>query len=179
MKRRTLLGDAGYRFCYRSILVKATVWAALVICCSLGFSSASVVLAQCNGACGVAGCGETVVRRGHGGRAAMRGYPCGVVAHFPSDGTPLLLPRRTGAHGTLYGRPYNYRNLLDYPWHTPFRGGKAAALQPAPTPAVEPQPFRESPPFEPPAASQAESFDTAWSRTTDSNVQRASLQFVR
>jgi hypothetical protein len=70
---------------------------------------------------------------------------------------------------------------LDYPWHTPLRGVQAAALQPAPAPApaVEPQPFREGSQFEPPAAPQAESFDAAWFRSTDSSVQRASLQFVR
>ncbi|MDH3718611.1 MAG: hypothetical protein OES79_10870 [Planctomycetota bacterium] len=159
--------------------MKTTVWAALVICCSLVCGSASVVLAQCHGTCGVAGCGDIVVRRGHGGRTAMRAYPYGVVAHFPSDGTPLLLPRCTGAHGTLYGRPYNYRNLLDYPWHAPLRGVEAAALQPAPAPAVEPQPFREDSQFEAPAAPQAESFDAAWLQSTDSRVRRTSLQFVR
>jgi hypothetical protein len=186
MKQRETVGDlwrTHFRLAAGAILVKTTSLAALAICGSLVCGPAEYVLAGCDGECGVTGCGtDDDVRHGHGARAstaARTAHGYGVVAHFPSDGTPLLLPRCTGAHGTLYGRPYNYRNLLDYPWHAPLRGVKAPVVRQAPVPAVPPQPAGEDSHFEPPAAPEVESFDTAWIRSTDSSHQSTRLQFVR
>ncbi|NIL96204.1 MAG: hypothetical protein GTO53_02620 [Planctomycetales bacterium] len=91
------------------------------------------------GAYGGDGCGHVVVTCGPAGQLSTLSCETDVIAHFPSDGTPLLLSRRIGAHGTYYGRPYNYRNLLDYPWHPPVRQGGALEIQPIP--AAVPQPL--------------------------------------
>ncbi|NIP84236.1 MAG: hypothetical protein GTO03_01195 [Planctomycetales bacterium] len=85
--------------------------------------------AECHRACGAGRGGAKSVVRMAGGHAAEAALRRGVIAYVPSDGTPLLLRSKIGAHGTLYGRPYNYRNLLDYPWHAPVHGGAPAVVR--------------------------------------------------
>lgn len=121
------------------------------------------------GSCGPGGCGTTA--RHHEKGARMGGW----LGHMPQTcysprygcyfGGNRHMSRYPAFHGTFYRRPYNYRNLFDYPWHAEMHeptsmfsynvAGEAAggATGPALGPAIGPEIIPPMP--------QAESFDAA------------------
>jgi hypothetical protein len=70
------------------------------------------------------------------------------LVHHPFGEGPAYIPRCVGPRGTLYARPYNYRNLLDYPWHAPLRRCAGASIVPR-SPVMLPESVPVQPMFEP------------------------------
>lgn len=70
-----------------------------------------------SGNCGGGG-GHTYKRGNHlGGWFGHMPQTCYESRYGCYAGNPRYLNRYPAFHGTFYRRPYNYRNLFDYPWH--------------------------------------------------------------
>jgi hypothetical protein len=72
------------------------------------------------GGCGAAGCGGSlgVNKGGHlGGWFGHMPQTCYSPRYGCYYGNNRYMNRYPAFHGTFYRRPYNYRNLFDYPWH--------------------------------------------------------------
>ena len=66
--------------------------------------------------CGKGGCGHHHNGGGWGNRANMP-QTCYDPRYGCYGSSTRLVQRYPAFHGTYYRRPYNYRNVFDYPWH--------------------------------------------------------------
>ncbi|HUS40972.1 MAG TPA: hypothetical protein VMX74_16075, partial [Pirellulales bacterium] len=167
--------------------LRVHVLALLLMCCAPFVVPVHRATAQCL-ACGDVAClnGQDCAMQGRShpfhGQATYRPdatHRSDIVAHPTCDGSPLQLRRCTGFHGKYYGRPYNFRNLFDYPWHEPLRLTQSSNVIPSRIKTIPSESVPEGSlelPSAPPAAPSAQLFDTSWVQSSD-NQQQAALRF--
>lgn len=120
--------------------------AAMAVAGDSGYGGGYGGCANCaNGRCGHHG-------HGAGGWGARAGMPqsCYDPRYGCYGSSARLVQRYPAFHGTYYRRPYNYRNVFDYPWHADLheptsmfsynvvaenQGGPAGAAVPAVNPS--------------------------------------------
>jgi hypothetical protein len=116
------------------------------------------------GGCGAGGCGGGygVNKGGHlGGWFGHMPQTCYSPRYGCYYGNNRHMNRYPAFHGTFYRRPYNYRNVFDYPWHAEMHeptsmfsynvqgennaaGGSVGDIPQPPPPATTPSPGFES-----------------------------------
>jgi hypothetical protein len=87
---------------------------------SAGFGTASCCdtggYSDCGNECG-GGCGGGKAKRCSLGPCGPMPQTCYSPRYGCYPGNNRHLHRYPAFHGTYYRRPYNYRNVFDYPWH--------------------------------------------------------------